>query len=142
MFLVGTYGGSADRSFSIPECKSLLFPIINFTTSYAEEPALKTESELILRAKKDIDDITYKEASIDGIKLKNVDKYRIASQPFDMTFPENNVFGARPGPTRAVSDGYWIFLKPLSLGKHTIRAAGSCSSGKTKVDTTWRITVE
>lgn len=142
LFLVGTYGGSADRSFSIPEGKSLLFPIINFTTSYAEEPALKTESELILHAKKDIDDITYKEASIDGIKLKNVDKYRIASQPFDMTFPENNVFGARPGPTRAVSDGYWIFLKPLSLGKHTIHAAGSCSSGKTKVDTTWRITVE
>ncbi|HBP64057.1 MAG TPA: hypothetical protein DD730_07265 [Desulfosporosinus sp.] len=141
-FLVGTYGGSAERSFSIPAGKALLFPIINFTTSYAEEPALKTESELILRAKTDIDDITHKEASIDGLKLVQVDRYRVSSQPFDMTLPENNVFGAKAGPTRAVSDGYWIFLKPLSMGEHTIHAAGSCSSGKTKVNAIWHITTQ
>ena len=142
LFLVGTYGGSAERDFSVQYGKACLFPIINFTTSYSEEPFLKTEAELLLRSKGDIDDITYKEASIDGRKLQNLDKYRVASLPFDITLPENNVFGAKSGPTRAVSDGYWIFLKPLSPGRHTIHAAGSCSSGKTKVDVTWHITIK
>src|SRR6266487_1799456 len=61
LFLVGTYGGSAKRSYTIAAGKPCLFPIINFTTSYAEEPALNTESELTLRAKNDIDDIAYKQ---------------------------------------------------------------------------------
>jgi hypothetical protein len=33
--------------------------------------------------------------------------------------PENQVGGA-PGPDRAVSDGYWVTLDPLSPGKHDI----------------------
>lgn len=141
LFLVGTYGGSAERNYTIPKGKALLFPIINFTTSYAEEPALKTESELISRAKSDIDDIVNKEATVDGVELHEVDKYRVASLPFDITLPENNVFGLEAGLTRAVSDGYWVFLKPLTPGKHEIHAAGSCSSGKTTVDITFRLTV-
>jgi hypothetical protein len=141
LFLVGTYGGSAERNYTIPKGKALLFPIINFTTSYAEEPALKTESELISRAKSDIDDIVNKEATVDGVGLHEVDKYRVASLPFDITLPENNALGLEAGPTLAVSDGYWVFLKPLTPGKHEIHAAGSCSSGKTTVDITFRLTV-
>ena len=33
VFLVGTFGGSAERNYTIPAGKSVLFPIINFTTS-------------------------------------------------------------------------------------------------------------
>jgi hypothetical protein len=55
--------------------------------------------------------------------------------------PDNNVVEATPGHTRAVSDGYWVFLQPLAPGKHKIFATGSCSSGKTKVDVIFHVTV-
>jgi len=142
VFLVGTFGGSAKRNYTIPTSKSVLFPIINFTTSYIEEPDLKTESELKSRAKRDIDDIVNKEATIDGMEVQNIEKYRVQSPIFDLTYPENNVFELSSGTSRAISDGYWVFLKPLSPGMHNIHVAGSCSSGKTQVDVTWHLNVK
>ena len=142
VFLVGTFGGSAERNYTIYADKSILFPIINFTTSYIEEPFLKTESELKSRAKQDIDDIVNKEAVVDGMKLQDVETYRVQSPVFDLTYPENNVFELSSGSTRAISDGYWVFLKPLSPGMHDIHAVGSCSSGKTRVDITWHLNVK
>jgi hypothetical protein len=142
VFLVGTFGGSAERNYTIYAGKSILFPIINFTTSYIEEPFLKTESELKSRAKQDIDDIVNKEAVVDGMKLQDIEKYRVQSPVFDLTYPENNVFELSSGSTRAISDGYWVFLKPLSPGMHDIHAVGSCSSGKTRVDITWHLDVK
>jgi hypothetical protein len=44
-------------------------------------------------------------AAVDGAQLKNLDNYRIESQLFDFTLPENNVFSATPGTTEAISDG-------------------------------------
>lgn len=141
VFLAGTLGGSAERTYIIPSNKPAFFPIINFITSYIEEPYLKTDLELISRAKGDIDDIASKEAVIDGINLEAVEKYRIRSTAFMIRYSENNVFGFPPVWTRAVSDGFWVFLRPLSSGMHHIHAAGSCSSGKTKVDITWHLDV-
>ena len=89
---------------------------------------------LSLRAKADIDNLAEKQAFIDGRELTNIEKYRVSSDAFDLIYPDNNVFDIRAGPTRAVSDGYWIFLKPMIKGKHNIQVMGSCSSGKTKVD--------
>lgn len=142
VFLVGTFGGFAERNYTISADKSVLFPIINFTTSYIEEPTLKTELELRSRAKQDIDDIVNKDVIIDDMGLENVEKYRVQSPVFDLTYPENNVLGLSTGSTRAISDGYWIFLKPLSPGVHDIYAAGSCSSGKTKIDCIWHLNVK
>jgi hypothetical protein len=142
IFLAGTLGGLAERRCTIPFGKPILFPIINFITSYVEEPNLKSESELITRAKKDMDDIVKKEAVIDGVKVQDVEKYRIQSSVFDLRYPENNVFELAALPTKAISDGYWVFLKPLSAGLHNIHAVGSCSSGKTTVDVTWHLDVK
>src|SRR5918999_126377 len=142
VFLVGTFGGSAKRNYTIPASKSILFPIINFTTSYIEEPALKTESELKSRAKRDIDDIVNKGATIDGMEVQDIEKYRVQSSIFNVTYPENNVFELSSGTSRAISDGYWVFLKPLSPGMHNIHVVGSCSSGKTQVDVTWHLNVK
>jgi hypothetical protein len=142
LFLAGTFGGSAEREIIIPARRAILMPVINFTTSYAEEPALKSESELISRARYDIDDIVKKEAIVDGMNIQGLEKYRVASPLFDITLPDNNVIGVQAGPTQGVSDGYWLFLKPLPPGKHEIRAWGSCSSGRTNIDITFHITVK
>jgi hypothetical protein len=141
VFLIGTYGGSAVRHYRIPIGKAILFPVVAFTTSFAEEPQLRTESDLISRAKKDIDDISRMQAIIDGEIINDLSRYRVMSPIFEFTFPEDNVVGAKAGASKGISDGYWIFLKPLNPGKHTVYASGSCSSGKTTVDVLWHLTV-
>jgi hypothetical protein len=46
---------------------------------------------------------------------------RVQSPLFSFSFPNNNIFGAQGGPSQSVADGYYVFLKPLSPGKHDIR---------------------
>ena len=142
IFLAGNLGGSSNRKYIISADRALLFPIINFTTSYKEEPDLKTEEDLDLRAKSDIDDIVKKNAVIDGKLVENISDYRVHAPPFDISFPPNNILDLDPGLTRSVSDGYWIFLKPLPVGFHEIHTVGACSSGKTRVDCTFHLEIE
>jgi hypothetical protein len=58
------------------------------------------------------------QASIDGVQLKDLTHYRVTSQPFDVYFPPNNVWGVPAGITRSAADAYIIFMKPLSEGNH------------------------
>ena len=57
---------------------------------------------------------------VDGIEMKDLEQYRVQTDPFDLTIPKNNVFSAPPGQTKAVADGFYTFLKPFSPGKHDI----------------------
>ena len=123
-FLAGTFGGSAERSCTIPAGKAILFAPINVECSYAEFPDLRTESDLRTCAKSGQDLATEVEVSIDGVKVQNLGNYRVQSQLFDLTLPKDNVYGLAPSTTKAVSDGVWVFLKPLSSGNHEIRSKG------------------
>lgn len=124
-FLAGTTGGSADRQCTILAGKAILFPILNAECSYSGNPLSKTESELHKQCKSSIDKVTSLDASIDGKNLQGLDKYRIQSPLFNITFPKDNTFGEPAGPTQAVSDGMWILMQPLSAGKHTIHFRGT-----------------
>ena len=44
----------------------------------------------------------------------------------------------------AITDGYWLFLKPNSFttGKHTISSFGSCRSGTIQVNMKYHLTVK
>ena len=132
-FLAGTLGGQAERTIVIRQGKAVLFPVISFATSYAENPTLMTEKEMILDAKSNIDDIAKTEVSINGVSLQHPQFNRVASPPFDIVLPHDNVCGAEAGLTRAAGDGYWVFLKPVSIGKYEIKIAGSCLSGKIQI---------
>jgi len=124
-FLAGTFGGQAERSCTLPAGKAILFAPINAECSYAEYTNLKSESELRTCAKTIQDKTTQIDVTIDGVKIQNLDKYRIQSPLFSVTFPTNNVYGIASGTTQAVSDGNWVFLHPLSPGKHEIRSKGA-----------------
>jgi hypothetical protein len=118
-FLTGTYGStSAKRISTIPSGKAILSPIINAICSYGEYPALKTESELCACANSQIEYVTNMEAKVDGVKVENLERYRVQSPLFDVILPENNILEAEVSKTQAVSDGYWIFLEPLHPGTH------------------------
>jgi|SRR5687767_11839605 len=145
-FLAATTGGTVERCVKLPPGISLLFPVINATTSYSEEPRLKNDYELTLYVKSHIDDILIKEASIDGLDIAISENHRVQSSPFEFSYPEelpkDNIYFAYGGNTRGAGDGYWIFLKPLSEGEHYIRTFGSCMSGRVQIGVRWRIIVE
>lgn len=124
-FLVGTTGGLAERQCNIPAGKAILFPIINAECSYKENPGLKTESELRNCAKSQVDQVTNLQVTVDGLSIQALKNYRIQSPIFDITFPENNIYGVSAGPSKGVSDGYWVFLEPFSAGKHEIDFSGA-----------------
>jgi hypothetical protein len=48
----------------------------------------------------------------------------VQSQILIVTLPQNNIYGAPGGPTQAVSEGWWIMLKPLSTSTHTVHLSG------------------
>ena len=49
-----------------------------------------------------------------------MENYRVQSGLFNVTLPENTNAGVAPGTTKAVSDAYMVFLKPLSPGNHKL----------------------
>ena len=120
-FFPGTYSKPVIRECIIPSGKAILFPILNSECSVAEFPNLKTIQELRICAKAFQDQVTQLQAIVDGIAIPNLEKYRIQSLPFNFTLPENNILGLPANTsTQAVADGNWVFLKPLSQGKHEI----------------------
>jgi hypothetical protein len=147
-FLAGTSGGSAERTCTIPIGKAILFPIINSECSYADTPSVKSESALVTCAQQDPSRATNLQASVDGVTLQQLAKYRVTSPLFTVTYPPNNLFGAPVGTTQMVADGFYVFLQPLSSGKHEIQFSGITPGDPTTgtanfaINTIYHITVQ
>ena len=92
----------------------------------------KTEEELHTCAEEDESSNPGLFLSVDGKQFKKLETYRVHSRAFDTNLPENPIFG-KPGPTRAVSDGYWVILEPLSPGKHDIHFKASLTNPTTGI---------
>jgi hypothetical protein len=124
-FLAGTAGGKNERTCTIPGGVAILIPPLNSECSTAEFPDLTTEQELYECAKSFQDQTQQLDFVLDGTKLQGLENSRIVSPLFNVTFPQDNIFGAPPGPTKAVADGNWVFLKPLPPGEHELTSKGS-----------------
>lgn len=124
-FLSGTGGGKVSRACTIPAGKAILFPVINVECDYVSDKSLKSESDLRQCAKNDQDKATNLKVTVDGFSIPDLKKYRVQSPLFNVTLPKDNVAGYPEGLTQVVSDGYWIILKPLALGKHEIHFSGA-----------------
>jgi hypothetical protein len=114
---------------------AILFPILEKEDSFAEDIDLKTEVELRLRAKEFMDRVRKIQAVVDGTNLQGLYKYRVQSSVFDLNFPINCVYDVQPGLTRAVCDGYWVFLRPLSAGHHKIQFSGEVTMNSNDIVT-------
>jgi len=138
-FLAGTTRNRlrAQRSCVIPDGRSILFPIIVSQFSHSEKPTLN-HRELVRYTADDINETSVLEVIIDGIHLRNLSKYRIQSY-FILDLVRGNIWDVQPGPTWAASDGFWVFLKPLNKGKHTISFHGVEPNFETSV--TYDITI-
>lgn len=141
-FLAGTPGGSADRTCTIPAGKAIFFSIINNECSYAEHPTLKSESDLAMCARAANNQVTNLQTIVGGVNLQQLEKYRVTSPLFNLTFPANNVFGAPVGTTQAVVDGFYIFLQPLTGGKHEVDFSGLTPGNPTTGTTNFAVDVK
>jgi hypothetical protein len=125
-YLAGTFGNIAlvKRKCRVPVGKAIFFPILVKEDSFVEDVDLLTEDQLIKRATYATDKVSSIEATLDQMKIDHLENYRARSHVFDLVFPEDNIYDVRAGPTRSVCDGFWLFIKPLSKGRHTIHFRG------------------
>ena len=91
--------------------------------------------------------------TIDGVPVIDPWQYRAESAAFSLVLSDVLAdFGYPPGPRSPnVADGYWIMLRPLATGEHTIRftsaASYSIADGdpfdqEFELDVTYNLTVE
>jgi hypothetical protein len=140
-FLAGTLNGPAERSCPIPANKAILSPVINYEASVAEGDGT-TDDELAARARFEMDQITNMQAMIGGTNVNKLNQYRIQSPPFNVTLPVDNVLGLSAQTTKMISEGYWLFLKPLEPGTYDLYCFGSCLAGKVRIGVSHHLTIQ
>jgi len=147
-FLAGTGGGKVVRDCTIPSGKAIYFPILDVECSYAESTTDKTEADLRRCAHADQDTVSDLTLRIDGLDIQNLTNFRVDSPLFNFTTPENGLFDLHSVTTQAVSDGFFVMVKPLPVGSHEIHWSwilGSLTSTSPQIqpeDTTYRLKVE
>ncbi len=144
-YLVGS-AGNVERNCSIPSSKAILFPILNTECSYSESPSLKNEAEL-RKCAVDSNKDAILSASLDNREIKDIDKYKITSGLFNVSYPSDPVFPTNSNFSQAVSDGWFIMLEPLKPGQHELKFSasqvGAQTTGEsTALDVTYHLTVK
>src|SRR5215831_3488129 len=153
----GVVVGTADRDCTIPTGTALFFPLIA-TECSALEGNGTTDAELRSCAQFFQDHAHDLMATIDGVPVANLDKYRVQSPLFTYgPLPDNNILelfniDAPPGSTSpSVSDGVFLMLRPLSRGHHTLHftsaqtfsvANGDPFDFEFRLDITYHLTVK
>jgi len=79
---------------------------------------------------------------IDGTPVADLTKFRVSSPVFTFTAAIGNVFGIPPGTTRSVADGYWVLMRPLPPGSHTISFGGAFPPAEFTPAVTYALTVQ
>jgi hypothetical protein len=128
----GVIVGEATRDCTIPSGTALFFPVIDTEVSTIEGNG-DTEAELSALAEFFIDFVVPDSlfCEIDGKAVKNLADFRVQSPPYTFgPLPDHNIleyFGldAPEGSTSlSVSDGYFVMVKPLAVGEHTLHFGG------------------
>lgn len=121
-FLAGTYGTQRTvRTCRVPRGKYLFFPLINYVVMPPPTRPVTCEAVKATAASM-TDDASALVLEIDGTRVEGLDRHRQAPiQCFNM--------GALADPPAQVfpsaSNGYYVMLRPLSPGTHTLNFGGA-----------------
>ncbi len=111
-------GGQEERTCTVPAGKAIFVPLLVGLCDYGQSD-VKSDEDL-RRCAMEGNEYGVIEATVDGVKLKNLEQYRTQSGFFNITIPEDNIYDRRPGTFRALADGFFVFLEPLPPGKHDV----------------------
>lgn len=142
-FLAGTFGSTDDpnvpaatRHFYAPAGKRLFFPMLNVENdNLTYDPDVSVD-----QLRKDARDLLANPvrlvAGIDGMCVPNPVAFSLSSPTFSFTLPTDNIYkvvdpryadGLTVDP--AISEGYWLMLEPLSIGRHVLDYGGKQRGG-------------
>jgi hypothetical protein len=153
-FLVGTLfvGGTSIRSCTVPAGTALFFPVYSYilidTPGVCDQVASMSVKDMREGAANAVSKMNAMSVELDGKPIAGLREHHYKSKVFDVTLPEDNVFnqfcggpGAVPGGVYgpSVDDGYYLMLKPLSEGGHTLRIRSA--DPKLSQDVTYHLTV-
>ncbi len=148
-FLGGVYNesGSVVRTATIPTGKALFFPILNYGADNIPHDPPFTVEQLREEAAEVVGQIQIESlfCEVDGVAIQDLGRGRVLSDAHAFAFPEGNLaqYFGQVAPRGiyfpAVSDGYWVMLRPLAPGAHTLHFGGSV--GTFTLDVTYNLTV-
>ncbi|HEX5162767.1 MAG TPA: hypothetical protein VFV88_13680 [Steroidobacteraceae bacterium] len=118
-FLAGTYGTQRTvRTCTVPAGKYLFFPLVNYVVY--PQPGLSLSCEMATtKAARLMSEASALVLEVDGTIYKNLAPHRQQTrQCFDLA--ERGGGGLAP----SAANGYYIMLRPLSRGTHTINFGG------------------
>lgn len=130
-FLAGTITGvPATRTCAVPEVAELFLPIANSFVIAIDcdgSPTGETIQEARAGAASGLEGTQIVKVELDGQPIANV--RRVRSEVFWAALPEDNIIDQFCAPTNtptgiyspAVDDGYYVKLKPLPVGQHTLQ---------------------
>ena len=136
-FLAGSFGTDpVERSCTVPAGTSLFFPIINslYGAFLNDPPETRTE-EFIRGITACPIPVTFMSVIVDGFAVPRASHFFSSASDsplFNVQLPPGNLFGLTEDIvpelvfSPSAQEGYYLFLKPLSPGMHTIlvRAVG------------------
>jgi hypothetical protein len=153
-FLAGNPGGgSTTRACTVPEDTVLFFPVINSVsidtpTVCGQGPERIPVEDLRAMSAAFIDGTTNLLVEVDGQPMRNLP--RVRSKIFAVALPEENLFddpcaslGGVPAGiySPAVDEGFYLRLRPLEVGRHTLRIHAENPSAGFTLDVTYDLTV-
>jgi hypothetical protein len=118
--------GKIELTCTMPAGKAILFPILNGECDYGMEN-MNTDTK-VRECAIEGNEFGVISATIDGVRLQNLEQYRIRSDFFNIRIPEDNIYDADAGTFKAMVDGFFVFLEPLIPGKHDIHFTVSVSN--------------
>lgn len=136
-FLAGSYEGIYDRTCAVPAGKALFVPLGGIFVSFA--PEFPVEDDTCLQMGSTVEKLrcdvnndiptapsTRYEVTLDGVAVEDLFAYRTQSLPggYTLRVPDPSFITdlGLPAGNRfpAVADGYFLLLKPLKTGVHTL----------------------
>lgn len=121
-FLAGTYGTARTvRTCRVPADKYLFFPLINYVVM-PNGGAVRSCMQISTTAARVTDGAEMLVLEVDGVRYDGLQRHRQAS-PECFNAWARHPSGARLFPT--ASNGYYVMLKPLPRGRHTINFGGA-----------------
>lgn len=156
-FLPDILNGKIVRECQVPAGKAIFIPITTGEQSVAEseefrgKPLNEVKDSLIKGASYCDNYNTERVAEIDGQKIQGLEgnsPYRTnTSELFNLTWGENNIYDVKPQTSPAFAEGWFLFVKPLPQGDHTIKIQSKISNPSDVScdydgDTEWKIKVK
>jgi hypothetical protein len=115
---------AADRTCEVPQGKAILIPIVSGEMDTGDPTLTENSTKGLMDTATSGNNNALIAVTLDGTKLDyNQDqKNRVLTDPFIINLPEHNIWEEKekPGKYTGVAEGYYLLLKPMAVGNHTL----------------------